>query len=339
MTFNVTLFSRKDCHLCEQAVEDLQALQEEIPHNLMIIDIDDDPAVLEAYHLRIPVIQAGSFTLDAPFDQKKLRMTLGAARDSARQKEQHMGEEKYSKKVKKSVTISKGDRLSLWLSKRYMMVINIFLFLYVGLPFLAPTLMHAGLPGLAKPIYFAYGFTCHQLGFRSWFLYGEQPAYPRAAANVEGLVPFGEATGVSEEDLWAARAFRGNETVGYKVAFCERDVAIWGAMLLFGILYLLSKERIPPLKWYWWLLIGIGPIGLDGFSQLLSQLSGFPIFGRLLSYRESTPFLRTLTGGLFGFMTAWFGFPVVKETMEETEVIIATKINRLNKQAQSAGEN
>jgi uncharacterized membrane protein len=187
--------------------------------------------------------------------------------------------------------------------------------------------MNAGLPGLARPIYTVYGAVCHQLAFRSWFLFGEQPAYPRTAAGVEGLVPYGEATGQSENALLDARRYIGDEKVGYKVAFCERDVAIYAAMFVFGLVYAISKRRIPALPWYLWFVIGIGPIAFDGFSQLLSQLPGFTLW----DYRESTPFLRTFTGGLFGFTTAWFGFPVVDETMAETRTLLAAKLARINK--------
>jgi uncharacterized membrane protein len=185
--------------------------------------------------------------------------------------------------------------------------------------------MHVGLPGLAKPIYTVYSATCHQLAFRSWFLFGDQVVYPREAANVEGLDTFGNVTGINENALLDARRFIGDEQIGYKVAFCERDVAIYAAILLFGLLYAASKERIPALPWYLWFLIGWAPIGLDGFSQLLSQLPNWSFW----AYRESTPFLRTLTGGLFGFTTAWFGYPLLKETFEETRVLLATKIARL----------
>ena len=41
--------------------------------------------------------------------------------------------------------------------------------------------------------------------------------------------------------------------------------------------------------------------------------------------RESTPFLRTLTGGLFGWMTAWYLFPMIEETMRETRRILQRK--------------
>ena len=49
----------------------------------------------------------------------------------------------------------------------------------------------------------------------------------------------------------------------------------------------------------------------------------------LLPYRESTPYLRVLTGGLFGFLTAWFGYPVVEETMAATREIMTAKWRRL----------
>jgi uncharacterized membrane protein len=185
--------------------------------------------------------------------------------------------------------------------------------------------MNAGYPTLARPIYTVYGAVCHQFAFRSWFLFGEQAAYPRAAAGVEGLAPYGEATGESEADILAARNFIGNEQIGYKVAYCERDVAIYAAMLLFGLVFAASKRRLPPLPWYLWLFLGIAPIGLDGFSQLFSQIPGFPYIG----YRGSPPFLRTLTGGLFGFMTAWFGFPLLEESMQDTRRMLASKIARI----------
>jgi uncharacterized membrane protein len=108
------------------------------------------------------------------------------------------------------------------------------------------------------------------------------------------------------------------------MALCERDMAIWGSILLFGLVYALSGRRLPPLPWYLWLLIGIIPIGVDGLSQLISQ----PPLG-LYTFRESTAFLRVLTGGLFGFTTAWFGYPMTEQAMAETRRIMATKLLRL----------
>ena len=121
-----------------------------------------------------------------------------------------------------------------------------------------------------------------------------------------------------------ARQFIGDSTVGYKVALCERDVAIYGSMVLFGLIYALTKRRLPALHWAIWILIGLGPIGLDGFSQLFSQFN-WPWLVQYLPYRESTPFLRVLTGFLFGFTTAWFAYPNIEESMRETRQFFIKK--------------
>jgi uncharacterized membrane protein len=63
------------------------------------------------------------------------------------------------------------------------------------------------------------------------------------------------------------------------------------------------------------------PVGLDGVSQIISQLP----WG-ILPVRESTPLLRTITGALFGFSTAWFGYPVVEQAMAETRKVLAVKL-------------
>lgn len=324
MTFQVTLFSRKDCHLCQQAEADLKALQSEIPHELVVVDVDDDPALQAAYGERLPVFKAGPFTVEAPLTKDILRWKLMAARDDRQQRAEDFGE-LYLKREERRRLLTSGERISYFLTKHYLLLLNLLIFLYVGLPFLAPVLMHAGMPKLARPIYSVYSVTCHQLAFRSWFLYGDQIAYPRQAASVDTLVPYGAATGLNEGDLLQARNFTGDEQLGYKVAYCQRDVAIYGAMLLFGLLYGLSGRRIKALPWYLWVLIGMVPIGVDGLSQLVSQVPGWWLW----AYRESTPLLRTLTGGLFGFTTAWFGFPLVEETMEETRLYLATKIARI----------
>ncbi|OQY33726.1 MAG: hypothetical protein B6I38_03185 [Anaerolineaceae bacterium 4572_5.1] len=113
------------------------------------------------------------------------------------------------------------------------------------------------------------------------------------------------------------------------MALCERDIAIYGAMLFFALLFSVTGRRIPPLHWVLWLLIGLGPVGLDGFSQIISQFE-IQALASVLPYRESTPFLRTLTGFLFGFSTAWFGFPYVEESMRETRQFLIKKVAIVN---------
>ncbi len=309
----------------------VQALEAELGLQIVTLDVTQDPALARGLDGRLPRVEAGRYRLEGDFDQRRLEVTLRAARDG------HTFRQELAREQGQDLHPARlplGERLMFYLSKHFLTGFVIFLGLYVGLPFLAPVFMKMGWTAPATVLYKVYSVTCHQLAFRSWFLFGEQPAYPRAAAGVPGLRTFGEVTGLDENDLWAARSFIGNERLGYKVAFCERDVAIWGAFFLFGLAYWVAKrfgKRIPPLKWYWWILIGWIPIGLDGFSQILSQVPGSP-----LPYRESTPLLRTLTGLIFGLTTAWFMVPQMDESMEESYRLLLKRLRHAARARQDA---
>jgi len=313
----VTLYTRDGCKLCQKADIDLKSLQEDYPHRLVIIDIEKEnlPEFIE----KIPVLEIGPYKLKAPFDKRKLMVTLGAAQDRLLQLEK-ANLESHRKKVERGKKISFGDRLFHWLSNRYMFVFNVFVLLYLGLAVLAPVLQANGYSSPARVIYVIYGRLCHQLAFRSWFIYGEQNAYPRDIANVDLPMTFEEATGIPSDDIDAAHQFVGNEILGYKIALCQRDMAIYGAILAFGMIFSLTGKRIPSLPIWVWFILGIVPIGLDGVSQIISQLPW-----DIIPVRESTPLLRTITGGLFGFATAWFGYPIVEETMTDTRKLLTVK--------------
>lgn len=325
----VTLYTKPDCHLCDQTKEDLESIRDKYPHELVEVNIDGDRELQLAYGLEIPVVEVGPYRLNAPITKQELQMTLGAAMDRANHLESIEGAA-YQDQLERGWSVTGADRFSYWLSNHYMALFNIFVFIYLGLPVLAPILMATGVTPPARLIYRAYGAVCHQFAFRSWFLFGDQAVYPRAGAGVDGLVPYSAATGLDEADLWGARNFIGDPEVGYKIALCERDVAIYGGILLFGLVFSLTGKRLKSIPWYIWILVGIVPIGLDGFSQILSQppLNEIPPLN-LLSYRESTPMLRTLTGALFGLSTAWFGYPMVEETMADTRRYMASKFARV----------
>ncbi len=325
----VILYTRKDCHLCEVALHDLEELQASIPHHLTVIDVDSDAKLRSQYGFNVPVVQVGPYKISAPIDKKDLAISLNAVIHS-RQQEAKLDKDIQEGKLRIQVNWAKSDGISLWLSRHYLAVFNVLIFLYVGIPFLAPVLMKAGLTAPAQVIYHAYSYVCHQFAFRSWFLFGEQPAYPRAAAGVAGLLPFQQATGINDADLLAARSFVGNAAVGFKVALCERDVAIYGGILSFGLVFSAFRKKVKPIHWILWILIGIFPIGIDGFSQLLSQ----PPFS-LIPYRESTPILRTATGLFFGLFTAWFGYPYVEESMRENRKFLEVKFAQALKWAES----
>jgi uncharacterized membrane protein len=327
---SVTLYSRAGCKLCEEAEADLKALQDVIPHRLTVIDIDSEQSFRDLYDLEIPVVEAGPFKLKAPFTRQELQMTLGAAADRRAQLEK-INDKAFQLNTSGSQAVSSSDRFSYWISKHYLAIFNLFLVLYVGIPFLAPVFKKVGWNGPAEAVYKIYSPLCHQWAFRSFFLFGEQAYYPHAAAKVPGVLTFEQVSGitdVNDPSRLGARAFQGDPTLGYKVAFCERDVAIWGAMALFGLVFAVTRRRIPKIHWIVWILVGLVPIGLDGFSQLFSQIPS-ALIQSFLPYRESTPFLRTLTGFIFGFMTAWFMFPLIEETMVDTRRMLSKKFAML----------
>jgi uncharacterized membrane protein len=204
-----------------------------------------------------------------------------------------------------------ADRRILWLSKHWLAALNIFMLLFVGLPFLAPILLAAGYSGPANFIYSLYRMTCHQLPSRSYFIFGQQ------------------------------------------VAFCQRDVAIYGSMLLGGLVFGLVRHRLHPLPVGWYILFLV-PIALDGGMQLASIWLevGIPInllwaiglialgiamtilrYLRYLSWHSylffafgplallylqyvgphtSNWLLRTITGFIFAFGTVWFTYPYLE---------------------------
>src|SRR5207248_8545757 len=79
-----------------------------------------------------------------------------------------------------------------------------------------------------------------------------------------------------------------------KMAFCERDLAIYLGLLVVGLLYARRRDLRPAGFLLYGLLIL--PMALDGFTQL---------FG----WRESTWELRVSTGLLFGLASAWLVLP------------------------------
>jgi len=183
------------------------------------------------------------------------------------------------------------------------------LLVYAGLPFLAPVLKKAGADGLAQAIYQPYKFVCHTYAFRSFFLFGEQVVYSRGQGEGE----FERATGINPMTpvgLFEAREFQGNERVGYKVALCQRDIAIYLSIAINGMIFAAVRRRASrPIPWLLFVLIGLLPIAIDGFSQLLSQP---PLV--ILPFRESTWVFRVVTGALFGTSVAWLAFPLIESS-------------------------
>ncbi len=78
----VTLYTRVDCHLCEEAKEVIDEVQRERPFELVVLDVDDDPALLALYDHEVPVIavdgrKAFKFRVSAAALRRKLEKAEG----------------------------------------------------------------------------------------------------------------------------------------------------------------------------------------------------------------------------------------------------------------------
>lgn len=196
-----------------------------------------------------------------------------------------------------------GDRLVLGIARHWVAFFGIVLFLYVGVPMLAPIFMHLGWNGPARAIYLIYSPACHQLPDRSYFLFGEQRVYTLEELEAADVLP-----GVG---LLERRRFIGDEALGWKTALCQRDVAIYGSMILAGVAFVLLRGRLGKLSLPLFALFVV-PIAVDGLSQL---------FG----LRTSNWWLRTLTGALFGAGVVWLVYPYLQDSMDDIRANIEKK--------------
>jgi uncharacterized membrane protein len=198
------------------------------------------------------------------------------------------------------------NRIAAGIARHWLAIFNTVVFVFFALPFLAPVLMNAGAVAPANLIYRLYAPACHQLPDRSVFLYGDDHFYSVEELEAAGAIP----PGLNALQRQALR-WQGNLEQGWKVALCQRDLAIYGAIFLagltFGALRPALRKRVPPNgKWpkmpVWLFVLLLLPIAIDGFTQL---------FG----LRTSIPELRFLTGALMGTAVVWFAYPYVEEAM------------------------
>lgn len=282
----------------------LTLLQDSFPHQLHLIDLRQ-----QAFFKK-----RAEETLIVRVDEKQVLNSEDPESISLALREAHKNANSpvYRPAMAKD-SLGARERFSLWFSRHYLAMINTILALYFFLPILAPVMMKLGQAEPANTIYGLYRPLCHQLAYRSFFLFGEQAYYPLEVQTDSDRLSYSQVSGNPGEDMQLASAFIGNERTGYKIALCQRDIAIYGSLLLFGLVFVFAKKRFKPLSWWLWVLLAIGPMGLDGVWQLVSrmQLS----FLSWLPMHESTPILRVLTGAAFGWFTAWFGFPTIEESV------------------------
>ena len=150
-----------------------------------------------------------------------------------------------------------------------------------------------GQMGLAAPFYAAFSFTCHQLDHRSLCY------YPEGEQIIADCKPK-DANDFAHRNIEIEDSAFGT---GYKLAVCSRDTAIYFAMFLGAIAWIivyrknLARDVWPHPRW---LILSMVPIALDGGTQILGL-------------RESTNELRIITGAIVGFAVSFYLIPAMNQ--------------------------
>ena len=231
------------------------------------------------------------------------------------------------------------DRWALDLAQHWLAYVNLFIGILVIAPFLAPALMAIGATGPADAIYFFYSFLCHQLPQRSLFLFGHKMSY--SLAEISRAYVY--------DNFFDLRQFIGNEAIGWKVAWSDRMVALYGSFWIGGLLYAVLRHRLPRLSPIAWLLIAVVPMGVDGFSHMINDaVAGLSGTG----FRDTNAWLQLLTGNIFpakfyagdalgsfnnlarlvtgtltGLTTVWFIYPFVDFAMKDVDRVTRIRLS------------
>jgi uncharacterized membrane protein len=102
--------------------------------------------------------------------------------------------------------------------------------------------------------------------------------------------------------------------LGHQMAFCQRDLALYGAILVAGLAFALSGRRARPLALRWFLLC-LAPMAIDGGGQLLG-------------FWESTWWLRVLTGVPAGASSVAFAYPYLERAFTQVRSAIEANFSR-----------
>lgn len=100
---------------------------------------------------------------------------------------------------------------------------------------------------------------------------------------------------------------------GHQLGLCARNFSIYASMFGTGVIFILTKKRLPGIPWWMWILMAL-PMAWDGLTQM---------FG----LRESTWVLRVITGTLFGTGCMWFVLPYIQKILTDAPQQLQTPGN------------
>lgn len=105
--------------------------------------------------------------------------------------------------------------------------------------------------------------------------------------------------------------WRSVHVLGFKIAWCTRDMFIWGAFLAttLAVKFNFLKQG---LKWFWLIPFTI-PIAMDGGIQTIATMTGFSNNDQ---FYLSTNLMRMITGSIFGIGLGIIISPFIKEEQD-----------------------
>lgn len=175
-----------------------------------------------------------------------------------------------------------------WVFRHWLLIWVVLFTIYNTLPYLAPILMQFGIDPIAEIIYSLYGLVGHQMANRSFFFFGEQVTYTTEQLPLNLVGEF-------LPDSTALREFIGNDTLGWKVAWSDRLVSMYGSALITTYAYIALHKR-PGFKAMSRsiMILLVAPLILDGTSHYISDLDSV-----IDGFRWNNAWFATLTANAF----------------------------------------
>ncbi len=229
-----------------------------------------------------------------------------------------------------------------WLTTHWLAAFLMVFGIYNFLPFVAPIAMRLGYTAVGGVIYNVYSTQCHQMAQRSFFLFGTKPMYDldKLPLTLTGNIP---------NDTLALRDFRGDDVLGWKVAWSDRMVYMYGSLWVATAVYwLISQRRFVKPSRLWVFVLLLTPLAFDGITHLLSDMnglmSGFRYNNAWLAVLTSNAFpanfylgdaigsfnslIGLMSGVFFGIGITGLVIPFADREMKRTSATLSHKLNR-----------
>lgn len=188
MTHTAVLYTKEGCCLCDRAKEVLRRLQGEFDLEIEEVDITRDGVLYEQYQYVIPVVVIdGKHRFESKIAEYYLRRVLATRRadiSAGPYMEDRAGRAWHGEAVPRNPYMGPKTRRvvraaqigSFWFARHWLALANGINLLVLAGSALVPAMRAVGLYSLADPLFGSYRLVCHQLPYRSFYLFGHPMA-------------------------------------------------------------------------------------------------------------------------------------------------------------------